>query len=206
MMLILVFSCSKRDDNSGMDFSRGRDGNVPRGEAIPVKVEPVKLEEISAFIMTTTTLEAEKHVDIIDKVPGWVNKLYVEEGDVVRKNQALAELDKRELGIAVNEAEVRVNNSKSIFERSQQMFENNLLSKEELENKKFDYESALAQLDRAKLSLNYATIRAPYTGVITKREIYLGNMVTTNQVLFSIADYDPLLAKIYVPEKEISKL
>jgi len=206
-ILVFMFSCSKNEDNPGMNFSGGRDGNGPgRGEAIPVKVEDVKLEDISSFIMTTTTLEAEKHVDIIAKVPGWVDKLYVEEGDVVKKNQALAELDKRELEIALNEAEVKVNNAKSTYERAQKMFEDNLLSKEELEKKRFDYESALAQLDRAKLNYEYATIRAPYNGVITKRAIYLGNMVTANQVLFSIADYDPLLAKIYVPEKEIGKL
>jgi len=205
VILLLMFSCGRREDNPQMNPAMMGGGNGS-GEAIPVQFEEVKSEDISSFIMTTTTLEAEKQVDIIAKVPGWVDKIFVEEGDLVRKNKALAELDKREHNIAVKEAEVKVNNTKALLDRAEQMFQDNLFSKEELEKKRFDHESALAQLDKAKLNFDYAAIKAPFTGVITKREIYLGNMVTTNQVLFSIGDFDPLLAKIYVPEKEIGKL
>ncbi|RKY89149.1 hypothetical protein DRQ09_01845 [candidate division KSB1 bacterium] len=207
LLILLLLSCSRKKNDPGSNPSSMQSMNrVSAGEAVPVKVESVKMEDISSYIMTTTTLEAEKKVDIIARVSGMVNKIYVEEGDYVKKGKVLAELDKRELLIAVKEAEAKVNNTKAILDRSEKMFKDNLLSKEELENKKYQYELALSELDRAKLNYNYASIRAPFTGVITKRQIFLGNMVNVNQVLFTIADFRPLLARIYVPEKEISKL
>ena len=52
----------------------------------------------------------------------------------------------------------------------------------------------------------YTNVRAPFDGVVTVRNVELGQRVNANQSLFIIADFNPLRAKIYVPEKDIRQL
>ena len=49
-------------------------------------------------------------------------------------------------------------------------------------------------------------MRAPFNGIVTARNVELGQRVNVNQSLFTIADFDPLRAKIYVPEKEFARI
>jgi membrane fusion protein (multidrug efflux system) len=54
--------------------------------------------------------------------------------------------------------------------------------------------------------LDYTRVRAPFDGVVTVRNIELGQRVNVNQSLFVVADFNPLRAKIYVPEKSIGRI
>ena len=54
--------------------------------------------------------------------------------------------------------------------------------------------------------MDYTNIRAPFNGIVTLRNIEMGQRVNVNQSLFIIADFNPLRAKIYVPEKDIGRI
>ncbi|MDA0710179.1 MAG: efflux RND transporter periplasmic adaptor subunit, partial [bacterium] len=63
-----------------------------------------------------------------------------------------------------------------------------------------------AQLEQVELSLSYTTITSPISGTMTLRSIEVGNMVTNNQVVASVAKFDPLVARIQVTEKDFGKI
>jgi len=71
---------------------------------------------------------------------------------------------------------------------------------------KFEYESKLAEYELARLELTFATVTAPIDGVISKRYVKVGNMITTNEPVFHITDFNPLHAIVYIPEKELNKI
>lgn len=197
---------SQKNTQSQSNASQGAGRGQSGGESIPVRIEKVRIDTITNYIQKTTTLEAERKVEIISKASGHVVELATEEGRMVTKDQALARLDEREASIALKEATIRKENAEGTFERSKRMLSDNLISKEAFESSKFEYETAVSQLERAKLNLEYTSIQAPFTGTITKRSIEIGDMVKLSQSVFEVADFRTLLAKIYVPEKEIRKI
>ena len=83
-ILFLILNCSKNQENNssmGGSDSMSRMGGFSSG-AIPVRVDTVRIEPISAYILTNTTLEALRQVDIVARVSGIVQNFFFEEGAV----------------------------------------------------------------------------------------------------------------------------
>jgi membrane fusion protein (multidrug efflux system) len=156
--------------------------------------------------MQTTTIEAIRQVDILTKVSGQVIKLPVEEGVRVKKGDLLAELNEAELKIEFMKTKISMETDKTMLERAKNMLEKKLIADENYEITRLQYESSKAAHEAAHLQLNYTSVRAPFNGVVTVRNIELGQRVNVNQSLFVVADFNPLRAKIYVPEKDIGRI
>ncbi len=208
-VLCIGFTFCGSDDSGSTARNRmsgGQGGFGNNTEAVPVKVQKIERNDISDFIQTTTTLEAERLVDIAANANGEMMELHVEEGDKVKSGQVLAVIDKRDLEAAFNESKVKFENSKMLYERAVTLFGKNLVAQQEVDNQKYQMESSKSQMDRAKLNLDYATVRAPFSGVITQRMVDKGKMIRSSEVMFTIADMVPLRARIYIPEKEMGKI
>ena len=174
--------------------------------SVPVEAAYVTKGNISAFFTGTASLEAEEEASVATKTSGVVTKIYVEEGDFVRAGQALAKLDGERLALELARTEVSLNNLKREYERNDDLYSKQLISVEEYERVKSEYETQKAAYDLAKLELDYTTVRAPISGIISQRFIKVGNTLQMNEPTFMISDFDPLLAIMYVPERELGKL
>ena len=197
------------DENAAQNARGGRPGMgamARTSASIPVDVKTVARGNIAATLLTYTSLEAERLVDVVSRTQGLVETILVEEGDRVEEGQPLAQLDTDALELTLKEREVNMNSLESNYNRSQELLERELLSSQEFEQTKFQYEAAQTQYESAKLQLEYATIRSPFAGIVTERLIEVGNLVNANDVVFRTADLDPLLARIYVPEKDIAQV
>jgi len=171
-----------------------------------VKVEGVRREDISAYIQTNTTLEAEHAVDIRSRVAGQVMGVLVEEGDRVQGGMVLVRLDGRAADYQARQMQVAYEDAKRTFERLEKMHDRNLTSSEQYEAARAQVERTKAQYEAARLTLEYTEIVSPISGVVTARTVEMGNTVTANQSLFAVADFDPLVARIRVTEKEIRNI
>ncbi len=204
--ILYLTGCGGGEQSQGQfDRRRGSFAGSQTG-SLPVIVDTVKSETISTFILTNTTLEAQRTVNVIARVSGIVRDYYFEEGAVVKKGDLLVKLDDRELKLNMELAKSRAENTLRLFNRSKEMFEKSLVSKETYDDAKFQYETLESQFQSAKLQWEYTSIVAPINGVITTRSLELGDYITTNRIVCSIADYDLLLARIFIPEREISNI
>ncbi|MEA2064170.1 MAG: efflux RND transporter periplasmic adaptor subunit [Gemmatimonadota bacterium] len=198
-----------RQEQSGRGKkNQGAPGEAPgtAPESVPVEAGSPWRADLSSYVFGNTHIESRRSVEVIARAEGQCDNLLVEEGDRVKEAQVLATLDKAELELARREAEVRLENSRSIYERTKRMEAQQLTSEEALENAKYQFETARTQFEKTDLDLRYATIRAPFSGVITKRLIEQGDMVRTGTVLFELAEVNTLLARVYVPEKELGRI
>ena len=204
LLFLALFACGEEEaqQTGGQDGRAGRGG----GAASPVKVETVKQGDISAYILKNTTLEAERWIDVRARRTGQVIALLKEEGDPVRAGTVLARLDADAAQISVAQREVAYREAEQRYEREDALFQRNLGSKQTYESAKTQFESAKAQLEQAKLDLSYTAIKSPIEGIMTLRNIEVGNMVTNNQVVASVAKFNPLLARIQVTEKDFGKI
>lgn len=175
-------------------------------EAVPVKITKVEKRDIEIFLVNNSTLEPEKQVDILARTSGIVKDILVEEGDFVESNDPLAKLDDEELLLEIEEAKVRKENAERVYKRSLETFKDNIISEEEVEDKKLQLDTALVALERKRLEYKYTTIESPIDGVIVNRSIEKGDNVKKDQMVFQVADFEPILARIYVPEKDLNKI
>lgn len=180
-------------------------GGAPQ-TAVPVEVAAVVRRPISSYLETNGTLEAENDVDLVARVAGPVTELKVEEGMRVQKGQLLARIDPDEVRARMEISRVNRDEAKRAFERAEELYKNELLSREAYDQARSTYESAEAQLRGDQLVFGYTEITAPFAGVISVRYVKHAQYVGLNQPLFRVTSFDPLLCPIQIPERELSRL
>ena len=174
--------------------------------ARPVEASTVATGDIAAFFTGTASLEAEEEALVVAKTGGVVMEIFAEEGQYVKQGQRLAKLDDERLTLEMSRSEAALAKLKRDYERNEELFQKSLISAEEYERIKSDYETQKAARDLAQLELNYTTVVAPFSGIVSERLIKRGNMVATHAPTFRLTDFDPLLAILHVPERELNKL
>jgi membrane fusion protein (multidrug efflux system) len=184
--------------------SRNSDGEEGEEKApVPVEVTEVARGTVASYITSTANLVAENQVKILSEFEGRVSRLAVEEGDFVSRNQVLATLVRDDAEIALRKAELKETNASLAYDRGQDLIEKELISREEFDRFTMDYEIAKQELAEAKWRLEKTTIRAPFGGQISERMIQVGQNIQLADELFQITDYDPLIARIFLPERDI---
>lgn len=219
LALLLLFSAC--GGGSGEVPGKGGRGESPRAEpgsqpgagrdgegaaAVPVEVVAVARRPVSSFLETNGTLEAENDVNIVARTDGPVVELAAEEGMRVREGRLLLRIDETERQAQVEIAQVTLDEARRAHDRAKAAREAAIISQEVYDQALARLESAEAQLHGAEVLRGYTKVVAPFDGVIVERFVKLGQTVTPNQPLFRVADFDPLLVKIQVPEKELSRL
>lgn len=172
-------------------------------DAIPVSVVAVSRGTVSSYVTATANLVAENDVKVLSEAEGRVERLTVEEGDYVKKGQLLAALVQDDARISYEKVLVKASNAKAAFERSSRMGEQQMISDEDLEKVAMDHELAEQELAEAKWRLDKTEIRAPFGGRVTGRMITVGQHIRPGDELFTVTDFDPLIARIYLPEKDV---
>jgi len=154
----------------------------------------------------SSNLEAERAVQVFAEAPRRVTELLVEEGHTVRKGQVLARLQDEEQKSALSKAEIALKQSQRDFERSKELYAEGLVTEQAHNDLATTVEKNELALADARRQLSYTQVRAPIAGTITERLVNLGDQVTVNQAMFRIVDFDSIVARIYVPEKDMVQL
>jgi len=213
LLLCLPAGCGGKGEGGGATgapaaaaAARAQGRGEPRQLAIPVHAEPVRVGEMVASVQTHARLEAERWVTVLARTTGLLQELLVEEGDRVRAGQVLARLQKDELRLQHQQAEVALSQVRASYERVAALHRDRMVSEAEFEAARLQLENAQLRLEEARLNLDYADITAPIDGVIMRRLVNVGHLVRANQELFELADLEPLLARVYVPEKRMHQI
>ena len=186
----------------GKDAESDEDEELP----VPVEVSEITTGAISSYISATANLVAEDQVKVLAEAEGRVEQLKVEEGDYVRKGQVLAVLVQDEARIAKSKVELKASNTNAALLRAQDSFEQGLISSEAYDTLKMDYQIAQQEVAEAEWRLAKTVIRAPFTARVTERFVTLGQHLRPGDELFTVADYDPLVARIFLPERDVIEL
>lgn len=196
-------ACSSDDSHA----SEMGNGEAPaEAEAVPVEVTTLSRGAIESILRFSTHLEAEGQVKVLAQTVRQVRELGVEEGDRVSRNQLLARLQDDEQKIALAKVESQLARAQREYERQKRLYASELISEEAFNQATYEIDQLELALDEAQQALAYTEVRAPIAGTITQRWINLGDHVTINQPLFEIVDFDSIVARVFVPEKELIRL
>jgi membrane fusion protein (multidrug efflux system) len=175
-------------------------------EAVPVETAPATSGDISSFLSFNSTLETEAAVEIYPRIGGLVEALEGEEGDWVASGDTLLRINDDELRLAFRESEVNLHHLEAGFERTQEMFQRQLVSEQDYENAKLEIEQARLGCQKARLALEHTRVCAPFSGVIAERHVQVGSRVEPGTRLFALVKLDEMLARVFVPGQHLTSI
>jgi membrane fusion protein (multidrug efflux system) len=177
-------------------------------EAVPVEVLDLGRGRIETVLRFSTNLEAEREVRVVSQASGQlpVVHLLAEEGADVRKGQVLLRLQNDQLRTALERTRGQLAKAQREYDRQTNLHEQKLISEQAYTEATYELEQLQLALKDAQRELSYTEVRAPISGTVTERHVSVGNQVTRGQMLFGIVDFDSIVARVYVPEKELWRI
>ena len=191
------------DQNDKSDKKDGEDGEDKEKAPIPVEVSTVTRGEVAAYIDASANLVAENQVKVLSEVEGRISQLFVDEGKYVGRGQVLATLVRDDAEIGLKKATLRETNARLAYERGEDLIGKELISREDFDQFTMDYEIAKEELAEAQWTLEKTTIRSPFSGLVSERMIQVGQHIRPGDELFQVTDSDPLIARIFLPERDV---
>jgi membrane fusion protein (multidrug efflux system) len=192
---------AKGDDADGKD-------KPATPQAAPVEVATLRRGPMEAVLRYSADLEAEQSVPVHSQSPQLrrVVQLLVEEGQHVGRGQLLAKLQDDEQRHGVARAQGQLAKARADFARQERLFEQKLISEQQFTEAKHELEQLEIALADARQAWNYTEVRAPIAGTVAVRRVKPGDAVSMDQPLFDLVDFDTLVVRIYVPERELVRV
>ncbi|GEP49897.1 hemolysin D [Flavobacterium noncentrifugens] len=188
--MLFLASCGKKDDQAAQAAA-----------AQPKEYKVVALQPMTSTLYADypASIQGQQNIEIRPRVEGYIDKIYVDEGAVVKKGQPLFKIsapqyeqEVRTATASIKSAEADVSAAKLAINKVKPLVEKEIISKYDLESAQYNYEAAMATLDQAKASLanartnlGYTTVESPVNGVVGSIPFRLGSLVSS-------ANADPL--------------
>jgi membrane fusion protein (multidrug efflux system) len=183
---IVIASCGKKDDKSAQA------GGAPQVKEYKTLI----LQPQSTTLNTDypASIQGQENIEIRPRVEGYIEKIYVDEGAVVKTGQPLFKINApeyeqqvRTASASIKSAQASVSTAKLAVNKVKPLVDKGIISKYELESAQYNYESAMATLAQAnaalvnaKVNLGYTTVTSPVNGVVGSIPFRLGSLVGSN--------------------------
>ena len=207
---LFIVSCGSKEKKVAVD-------NSP---AIKITVSKVAVNSDSQFLSVSGKIQASNSADLSTRMMGYVKKVHVNVGDKVRKGQLLVSINnadlqakKGQVNAGITKAKTALNNAEKNYKRFKNLFASTSVTQKEMDDMTANYEMAKAGLESANQMKNeinaqfaYSNITAPFSGVITSKNIESGDMANPGMPLISIETPKVFEVIAMVPETEISQI
>ena len=182
---IVIASCGKNDKSA-------QAGGAPQiKEYKTVTLQPESATLNSDF---PASIQGQQNIEIRPRVEGYIDKIFVDEGAVVKAGQPLFKISApeyeqqvRTATASIKSAQADLSAAKLAVNKVKPLVEKGIISKYDLESAQYTYESAQANLAQAnaalvnaKTNLGYTTVTSPVNGVVGSIPFRLGSLVSSN--------------------------
>ncbi|MEX2463025.1 MAG: efflux RND transporter periplasmic adaptor subunit [Balneolaceae bacterium] len=208
--MILISACGGNETNQTPQggFGGGGDGQFASVEVIPVQTGTIS-DQVRAF----GTVRAQDVVQVTPQVSNRVTRILVDLGDEVSRGQVLAEIYDVPFRDAVVQAEAQISQARAAFvrdstqlDRQRELFERDLVSQSEYDEFRTTYLSSMAQYESARAALTQSRenlentkVKSPVNGLILNRSIAEGDIATTGQPIFEVANMVGFETRVFLP-------
>ncbi len=158
-----------------------------------------------AHITLPSTVESYNETLVYARTPGYVKEWFKDIGAPVKQGDVLAILETPEVNKQVDEANAAFNLAKVAYERWSKLRKEDAVSQQELDEKSAAYKQSRASLQRTKELLKFGKIIAPFDGIVSRRNVNVGDLVNSGnsgspQALFGVSQTKNLHLYVYVPQ------
>ena len=173
---------------------------------VTVNVANVQKMTLNDSLKLIGYLDAFTEVDIAAEASGVITSLNVNLGDVKSKGAVLATIDDKLKQLAVRKAKIDLDKLQKTLERYKNLFKGGTLTEQQLDDAQTMYDNAVLQLEQAEKQLADATIKAPITGIVSRKLFEKGEFVNMGSPMLTMVDISRFKIKLNVSESNVYKL
>jgi multidrug efflux system membrane fusion protein len=179
--------------------------------AAPVQVGTVERRDMPVIERTIGTVVANSNVQITTRVQGHMMQAFFKEGQLVKKGQVLFQIDPRPYQATLDRAVANLVASESKYKRYQSLVTSNAISAQTNDDAHADYLQARADVDTARLNLEFTRITAPVNGKTGAILVQPGNLVTPSasvgaSALVNITEIQPIKISFALPQADLPRI
>lgn len=200
LALVTMQSCT---DGKGATYS------IPRStDAIPVRVSPLTPAAGHSVIKVSGQLTTDNETLLGFKTGGIVSRIFVHEGDAVKKGQLLATLDLTEINAAVAQARIASEKAHRDLDRARNLYADSVATLEQYQNTETAAAMAIRQLEAAEFNRSYSEIHSPADGFVLRKFVNAGQVISIGDpaLLTNAVSQGGWLLKAGVSDKQLSQL
>ncbi|MCJ2376998.1 efflux RND transporter periplasmic adaptor subunit [Vibrio sp. ZSDZ34] len=181
---------------------------TPEVTSVPIK--PVKTLVVSQrqhqVRHFTGIIEANKTIDMNFRIQGELTDLPIKSGKKVEKGQLLAQLDNSQQLINKKSRNATLKQAKAEYERAQTLINKNAISQANLDALESQYISAQAAFEQSVKDVEYTSLLAPFSGVVSHRFIDNFSKVTSSTKILTLQDVEQYKITITVPQSQFVQI
>ena len=172
-------------------------------EIFSVQVEQYDAKTIIPELVIHGQTAPNRSVEIKAEIAGKVLKINAREGDYVKKDQIIIEIDPRDKKEQLDQAKALLKQRKVEHQANQSLIGQGLQNKTRLAESEALLASANAQVTALTIDLNASKIKAPFSGILENRHVEVGSYLRVADPVISLLDYNPFIVKAYAAEKDL---
>ncbi|GAA5022463.1 hemolysin D [Marivirga lumbricoides] len=143
-----------------------------------------------------------QHIELRAQEKGYLQNIYVDEGDFVKKGQLLFQIMPRLYEAELQRVQAEVNFAEIEYQNTKKLADSNIVAPNELAMAQTKLQQAKAELALAKVHLDFTQIRAPFDGIIDRFHVRLGSLIDEGELLTNLSDNSKMWVYYNVPEAE----
>lgn len=192
--IVVLASCGKKQEQA----------QAPQGPA-PFPVQTIAKQDAVVYQEYTANLEGQQNVEIRPKVNGFIQKIYVDEGQVVKKGQILFKLETQTQNQDASAAQANVKAAQVEVDRLKPLVDRKIISEVQLETAKAKLAQAKSAYGAIAANIGFGTIVSPVNGVIGSLPYREGSLVssTSEMPLTTVSDTKIVRAYFSMNEKQL---
>ena len=210
LALSCLLSCTKQDPSTTANSSHAAAGSKSTsGRGGAKRPSPVITERVVSSVFTDETealgtAKSNESVDITAKATNRVVAIQFREGEYVKKDALIVELDGAEARANLAQAQASLRDTESQYQRSRELYQTKVLSESDLIQLEAKMLSSKAQVAVAESRLSDTIIRAPFAGRVGLRNVSVGSLVTPGQIMTTLDDTAVIKLDFTVPESYLA--
>ncbi len=179
--------------------------NRPEPE-FPVTAMVTKAQDWVPTIEAIGFIEPNQGVTLSSELAGTIDKISFESGAQVKADQLLLSLDSSVEKANLNSSQARLPAARAKFQRYQNLYQKNSISRDQLDDAEASYRSLEADIESLKGTINRREVRAPFGGVVGLRNVFLGQYLEPGTEIVRLEDTSVMRLRFTVPQTDISKI
>jgi len=160
-----------------LDSCNGKKGQGERSPA-KYKTEIVRRADATIFTLFPVQIQSENAIEIYPRATGYIQKIYVKEGDNVIKGSPILKINDADYLQIVNSTEAAFDNAQLEVTKLKPLVEKDIISPFQLQTAQSNAKAAQAAYENAKINLGYTLITSPVSGVIGRISLREGSLLT----------------------------
>lgn len=143
-----------------------------------------------------------QHIELRALEKGYLQKIFVDEGQLVRKGQLMFQIMPVQYQAELQKAQAEANFAGVEYTNTKLLADSNIVSKNELALSKAKLDRAKAEVSLAQVHLGFTEVRAPFDGIMDHFQVRLGSLVDEGDLLTTLSDNSKMWVYFNVPEAE----